>query len=322
MSEKEDGDPLIRSPDNLEKMISLSHKDWGDPFRKLQENVDKYIREEGKESLNFSVKDCSRLYEYLTGIWQRLRTDFKQYYIFWSTMNKYLGSRKENVTPEPQDMLTINRWYQNNIYLELDYESFFIYARILMDKLANVTRSFFRGPSPQSFNKHKKYFFKEEYIPFDPDERYAKYIREKTDWFERTLKLPRDELIVHSLPFVRGIKTSSNGVITLPRMGWGRDLKGVGRELNSLKKKYEKRYPELKSVQDNIYEITKFFLNRPDIVLEKEDRTILSKCVRIAGSELSDISDLADKIIEFVNFFCHHFAEQVTYGSPDSFPML
>ena len=58
-------------------------------------------------------------------------------------------------------------------------------------------------------------------------------------------------------------------------------------------------------------DVLKIILDRPDIVLEPNDRKIFSECVRIAGSELPDISSLADNIIEFVKFFDQHFAKEL-----------
>ena len=99
--------------------------------------------------------------------------------------------------------------------------------------------------------------------------------------------------------------------ITLPRMGWGRDLRNVSRRLKTLKDKYENRYPELRRVSNNIFEITRFLLNSPDIVLEPDDKKIFFDCVKSAGSELPDISSIADNIIGFVRFFYNHFAKKL-----------
>jgi len=237
--------------------------------------------------------------------------DFDLYNAYLSIMKKYMGKVEGRLELEPQDDFVLNNLMQNVIYLHLDYENFFIYARILMDKLAYLTSFFFRGPSNSSFPRQKQFFLDAENIPFSPDEEYANYIRDKTDWFERSLKLPRDKIIVHGLPFTGGIKTSPNGTLTLPRVGWGRDLQNVWEKLKTIKDKYGDRYPELKEVSDNIFEITKFLLDRPDILLEPNDRKVFSECVRIAGSELPDISSLADNIIEFVKFFDQHFAKRL-----------
>jgi hypothetical protein len=180
-----------------------------------------------------------------------------------------------------------------------------------MDKLAHLANLFFKKQF-RSFHKQKDFFLLPKNVPFKPDEEYASYVRERTNWFDRSLKLPRDELIVHGLPFSGGIKSSSHGNLTLLRVGWGRDLQKVWKNLKELKSKYEFECPDLKNVDDNIFEITKFIIDRPEIVLEPDDRTIFNECLRVSGSELPDIGLLADHIIAFADFFGKHFEKQLS----------
>ncbi len=292
------------------KRIGLPNKDWRESLQKLKENLTKYPRDEKTLPLSNAVSECSQYYKYLKAIWRRIIADFDLYTSYLSIMEKYMKKGEGKVELEPQDDLVLDSLLQNMVYLKLDYETFFIYAKILMDKLAYLTSFFFGGPSDRSFSKHRDFFLRTENIPFSLDEEYASHIRDKTDWFERSLKLPRDKIIEHSLPFIGAIKSSRNGTITLPKLGLGRDLQKVGEDLKTLKKKYEDKYPGLKGISDNIFEITKFLLDRPDIVLETKDRKIFSECVRIAGSELPDISSIADNIIAFVKFFGEHFAKE------------
>jgi len=87
-------------------------------------------------------------------------------------------------------------------YLELDIVNCVIHARILMDRVASISRRFLsanRQPSYTSFNNHKK-FFQKFTGPFCEHEEYAKYIREETDWFEMPIKAVRDKFVVHSSP--------------------------------------------------------------------------------------------------------------------------
>ena len=87
-------------------------------------------------------------------------------------------------------------------YLYLDYYNCLIYARILLDRVAGLSRLFLlRGnrPSFTSFADHKK-FFKKQTSPYGEHEAYATYIRQNTDWFETPLKEVRDKFIVHASP--------------------------------------------------------------------------------------------------------------------------
>jgi hypothetical protein len=131
--------------------------------------------------------------------------------------------KKETSFTTEDDSALLKRM-QETTYLRIDYYDFLIYSRILMDKLAYLANLFLKNHLPRSFHRHKDFFVRSENVPFKPDEEYASYVRERTDWFDRSLKLPRDELIVHGLPFMGGIKSSSQGHLTLLRLGWGRDL--------------------------------------------------------------------------------------------------
>ena len=87
-------------------------------------------------------------------------------------------------------------------YLELDFFNCIIYARILMDRTISLARYFIDEkifPSFTSFNDHKKYFLKQKNI-YGKHEDYAKYIREKTEWFDVPLKVIRDKFLVHAGP--------------------------------------------------------------------------------------------------------------------------
>ncbi|HQR34046.1 MAG TPA: hypothetical protein PLK30_15015 [Blastocatellia bacterium] len=87
-------------------------------------------------------------------------------------------------------------------YLYLDYYNYILYARIVLDRVAALARTFIKEsnkPSFTSFNDHKK-FFKKLTADYGENEEYARYIREKTDWFEMPLKQVRDQFIVHAAP--------------------------------------------------------------------------------------------------------------------------
>jgi hypothetical protein len=82
--------------------------------------------------------------------------------------------------------------------LSLDVEDFFIHSRILMDRITNLVKFFFKKGIPHydSFYEHRKYFLEPKNIPWQIDEEYAKYIREETSWFQ-DLRNARDDSIVH-----------------------------------------------------------------------------------------------------------------------------
>lgn len=87
-------------------------------------------------------------------------------------------------------------------FLEFDLVNCLLHTRILLDRVAALSRHFLRGqrlPSFTSFNDHKKFFLKLA-EPYGKHEEYAEYIRNHTGWFEMPLKEVRDKFVVHCSP--------------------------------------------------------------------------------------------------------------------------
>jgi len=87
-------------------------------------------------------------------------------------------------------------------FLEFDLVNCLLHTRILLDRVAALSRHFLREqrlPSFTSFSEHKKFFVK-LVQPYGKHEEYAEYIRNHTDWFDMPLKAVRDKFVVHSSP--------------------------------------------------------------------------------------------------------------------------
>ncbi|MBP9019438.1 MAG: hypothetical protein WBJ37_06640 [Bacteroidales bacterium] len=101
-------------------------------------------------------------------------------------------------------------------FLNLDFDNLLIHSRILLDRATALTRAFLKNerslPSFASFNKHRSFFLKPENIPHGNHEEYAKYVRERTEWFPSLLGLARDKFVVHrNRPFYKLYGWSKNG---------------------------------------------------------------------------------------------------------------
>jgi hypothetical protein len=109
---------------------------------------------------------------------------------------------KEGRRYTPYEAKIAERYNQVAPYLYLDFYSCLLYARILLDRVAALSRSFLQEgdrPSFTSFNDHKRFFAKRA-TPYGSNEEYASYIRDSTSWFDMPLKYVRDHFIVHSSP--------------------------------------------------------------------------------------------------------------------------
>ena len=293
----------------IRKEIKLPNKKWGNPMETLRGAK---FPDPKNQFIDEALGECARFYYFLEVIWERLAND---YHIFNDqmilTQKRFDASQKG----ESIDSISVAEWQQemkNRTYLRLDHYDFLIYSKILMDKFAYLAKLLLKEDiSYRGFNKQKKFFLNQKNIPFKTDEEYAKYIREETEWFDRSLKLSRDELIVHSLPLMESIISSPKGTLTLLRTNWGGSLEKSWEIVKQLKTKYSDKYPELNNVHDNVFEILKFLIDNPEIKLDQEDKQKFLECFRNTGSKLPDINLLADKIIVFASFFGEHFRKRI-----------
>jgi hypothetical protein len=85
-------------------------------------------------------------------------------------------------------------------YLEFDLANCLLHTRILLDRVAGLSRYFLKlreRPSFTSFADHKK-FFERRQGGLGEHEAYAEYLRSQTAWFEVPLKQVRDKFLVHA----------------------------------------------------------------------------------------------------------------------------
>jgi hypothetical protein len=111
-------------------------------------------------------------------------------------------ARKYNRKYTPHERRIAEQYNASRHYLEFDMANCLIHTRILLDRVASLSRHFLQLPqlpSFHSFSDHKKFFERQTGL-LPAHEEYAKYIREKTGWFEMPLKEVRDKFVVHSAP--------------------------------------------------------------------------------------------------------------------------
>lgn len=210
-------------------------------------------------------------------------------------------------------------------YLELDMESYFIFARMLMDRLAGLTRHFYGQdgdhPSFRSFSDHRKWLLKPERIPWPRDEEYAQYIRDNTYWYETSLQIPRDKLIVHTRPeelggsHIRGIFFSGReSDPRLVRFPWQLSRQPSIGAVTELRKKYGDTIPRLRSSQRDVYR-TLEILAAPDsyCLLEEEDKGKVRELLANIGGRLPGLKRLNSYILDFLDFFGEHFTKLLSH---------
>ncbi len=90
----------------------------------------------------------------------------------------------------------------------MDYKSFILFAKILLDKIAKLVSCIYKDnnllPS-DSFTKHKKYF--QDHPHFGKNQAYANLIFNGTNWFDLFLLPIRDKMRIHGNTRIHGFKT-------------------------------------------------------------------------------------------------------------------
>lgn len=144
-----------------------------------------------------------------------------------------------------------------------------------MDKLCKIAVSVINSV-PNSiptkrFTDHKKFFLRSNNIPFAPNEKYAKLVREHTEWYDLSLAAIRDKVIAHgnarmrSMPFFTRELRNSSRPIKMVRMS---SFVKQNDQIIEIKKRYELTYPNLKNIH-NLWEVLDYFLNN-NVKLSKE----------------------------------------------------
>jgi len=122
------------------------------------------------------------------------------YSMRWEKSLRYVKGRGQKFTSNQKKLS--DKYHKTRRYFEYDFFNCLLHARILMDRLAGISRIFLNFnnlPSFTSFADHKK-FFQKLTQPYGEHEEYANYIRQNTSWFELPLKEIRDHFLVHQGP--------------------------------------------------------------------------------------------------------------------------
>lgn len=111
-------------------------------------------------------------------------------------------ARKHSLKYTPAERRIADKYNRVAPFLDLDFYNCLIHGRILMDRAVGFGRYYLKGgrlPSFHSFADHKR-FFTNLKGSYGSHEEYARYILERTGWFESVLKITRDQYVVHSGP--------------------------------------------------------------------------------------------------------------------------
>lgn len=220
-----------------------------DPINKI------YLLKRGDTDFFNAYMDYRQYLEYLAIIWNRINSESREIGVYHTKTLKALS--EENLYEWKSLMTKQNRIQR---ILLCDFETFIIFSRRFMDKVARLNVLLIEIPKgkhpPESFTDHKTWFLKESQI--HPE--YSEFLLNKTHWYERDLLMYRDKVIGHGGTLTTGVSVSPyTGVGLLKTYGIS-PLQGQDKEsFLQIKRHYENRYPGM-NIPENDYEILNDFL--------------------------------------------------------------
>lgn len=291
----------------LDSYSGLKSVQWVDPLSNL------WNRYKDNDAVIKALAAYDMYFKSLNIILLRLEEDIENSDRIYRRLQNQVWNRKGKHTLSSKQLRIFQDKRDSNLVLHIDYESFLIFACILMDKIPRLAVSLLPKDHvpPDSFHRHKNFFLECNNIPYPANEEYAKLIREQTEWFDISLKLARDNLITHASTYdiqITRRRRKEGTILTLDK------IKSSGSEVFTeqekrvieIKQKYENQYQELKNVDNNLWETMHFLMNH-DVSMDKTDKKDFIAVVHKAGGPLPTLTYLHQKLTSFLTKFDRAF---------------
>ena len=275
-----------------------------DPILKLIKGLKDKIPQKMKQ-INIAYRGYMYTFHFIPIILKRIHEDYEQFYEANRIEAEIMEPNAEPRALSAKEKNLLQKGREKEFCFYLDIEDFFIHASILMHKASRIACLLLEIQPHRSFNKHREYFIKNP--SFLKDDKYAKYIRNNTDWFKTELKDVRDEQIVHGKPLSWFISFGKNGF----RVSKG-TVSSKEKELkilSELKDKYKEKLPEIKDVEHNFWQILAF-LEQNSEKIDKHDVERVKQVRQIVGGVVPSVSRLTKQIWEYLNFINDYFTEK------------
>jgi hypothetical protein len=196
-------------------------------------------------------------------IWQRIKDGSRAVGDCHAQVNKILSSEKqhtdESVSLEMKELGLLK-------VLEVDIETFILFARRFMDMVAKLIEEHIAPPKgmileEDGFTEHKALFTKEHSI----NPIYSKFLEDKTYWYEQELQMYRNKIFVHGKPLKTLPKVSPHSGISFIKVAGLTPLEGDNkRTILKIKRDYERHYSDL-HISENPYEVMNELLREVSI---------------------------------------------------------
>lgn len=240
----------------------------------------------------------------LSIVWRRIRIEYKDIGAIHAQLHKIETDPSRN---EEFVSLASNQHGLMNV-LQVDIETFVLFARIFMDKIGKIIEKIVILPPGEhpgkSFTDHKKYFAI-DHTHIHPA--YSKLLQNNTHWYEQELLLLKDKIFAHGKPLVTYTVVSfDSGIRFTRRMAGGSPLKDHHKKkLLPIIRKYEHLHPSLRVTQNEYRMLDDFLLQvrKHDYKLHKADLDVIGDVVTETGASFDQglLESIAMHIEDFLN---------------------
>lgn len=295
--------------------MPLPKWDWSNPLIPFLEHLETKVPESEKDDLEGAFVRYNLKYIHLSLIWTRLSASVL---IFDARSKTMMDSATRGGNLSKEEAKVMHLAFEAEIPYSLDYEDFFIHAKILLDRAIYFTR--FSYPDLKDvkdirevttdFTGHRLFFLMTN--PYQNDEEYGKYVRENTAWYESTLRNYRNRFVIHDKDLIGAGTLHNPGEsprqIRRPaRSPTEEDSKTHWEMLLALREKYLEKVPRLKGTPLNVWELLDVF-DAHSVLLRPEDRRTLNELHLFMGGKMPDLSSLMNSMLDFLRFFGEHFS--------------
>lgn len=294
------------------KDIQFSDFKWINPLGKI-DNLSRTesLSDQFCKNLFYDYNDYLVHLDYIQIITSRLGKDYESIIASLSSrnalLNKFRTLPDDSVyTPNPEESRLLKVFDYHITEFKLDYKSFILFSKILLDKIARIASCIYRASNLpwNSFTDHKKYF--QDHPKFELNQAYADLIVNKTNWFDLFLLPIRDKMHTHGNTRHHILTTGRNdfNIVETVNFSAGR----VITELLMLKERYKSSYPSI-STLNSAYELILFFMLN-DISMNSNDVTIFHSVILKCGTFLPDIRYLIYAVQDFLFYFARVVSEK------------
>lgn len=247
-------------------MTFLRDRDWQFPIGELVSKVyeSKTHSPMELEKLQITLGTIMREWHFLSLIWERLQNEIKERF---EALEERLRLKRQT-----KDSELTRKFMHNSSLIHLDTEDFLIHAKILLDRVAILTKEFFTdkivrkgNEPPDGFTRFRSWLVDEKHSSLILDVELAKYLRFNADWYDK-LQYARDKLIVHAKGYyIDSLREQDKRIII------GRARPKFDSDRNIIDWRKVEDLPDLNELMDGITEFLYFYDKHFSQMLEESN---------------------------------------------------